>query len=774
MNFRKLNAGWLLLLLLESAYFLFLGATHRLVRGHDGFQYFTFQYYFLNNAVISGEIPQWMPFMCHGTIANLWYAVQASPLQQLFLLIGTSLKEINFLSLFYANFFFDEMVLATGIWLLSGKYFCHRGARFFSTVAALGSSIWMDQPWYNLHFYNALPLIFYFGHCFLDERQWRYFFLAGNLLAVQMLGNLPYFLPVQAFVIAVYFAAFMSIRRETLKDWNLNASFILRGLVVVACLAFIFASMYALLKFGIEDVVNYNFGRTTQGKTSVVSFLSYASNLSYKSWTELLLGVSPGMDYTLYVGVLSLVFLLPALVSSRRQERWALVLLIVALLVLTKSAYFAYLIQFFWPMMNFFRHLSLINPMIRLFLCLLAGFGFEALVAGGISERMRRCMALLLGGIFLLHVACLARTTWFADHAKFLTGPRLYFCSAALDPQWFIPCLVFSALCAALGALALRADFRKSQRAIQFLLALQLLDLGSYKIFTTLEKTFVLNDVQYALNRFQPMPYAMRRTDRYLENPRVKPIWQDLLALKERQQNYSSVYWTTESYVFMDPLASIYRTDLWMLPFDDLLRALWKQKLRDLEHFPPGISDSRILEFPSDSEACLSVAGHYQKIQLFDGAFVVPHEEDLAKSMVSDTFNAQSLLVTSLPKNAPALPAWNPGASVSDHRLKGSCSVREFTANTLTLAVRVDPASHPISPWLFCSEVWDRGWKASVDGKSVPLYKAFLAYRAIPIHEGLNLIHFRYEKIPVTWLTYGFCVNATFWVVGICFLECAF
>src|SRR3972149_4458922 len=36
---------------------------HRVPSGHDGFQYFTIQYYFLNNAIQAHEVAQWIPYM---------------------------------------------------------------------------------------------------------------------------------------------------------------------------------------------------------------------------------------------------------------------------------------------------------------------------------------------------------------------------------------------------------------------------------------------------------------------------------------------------------------------------------------------------------------------------------------------------------------------------------------------------------------------------------------------------------------------------------------
>ncbi|MCI0405006.1 MAG: hypothetical protein L0209_02855, partial [candidate division Zixibacteria bacterium] len=63
---QKIDSGrflFLIVVLLQAAFLLYNVIQKRMATGHDTFQYLTLQYYFLNNAVFSGEIAQWMPFM---------------------------------------------------------------------------------------------------------------------------------------------------------------------------------------------------------------------------------------------------------------------------------------------------------------------------------------------------------------------------------------------------------------------------------------------------------------------------------------------------------------------------------------------------------------------------------------------------------------------------------------------------------------------------------------------------------------------------------------
>src|SRR4051794_7272178 len=89
--------GFPLILVLHLACTVWLVADRRMMIGHDGFQYFTLQYYFLNNRVMTGEIPQWIPYLAHGSGATPHYSIQASPLQNVLLLTGLVPQSANFL-----------------------------------------------------------------------------------------------------------------------------------------------------------------------------------------------------------------------------------------------------------------------------------------------------------------------------------------------------------------------------------------------------------------------------------------------------------------------------------------------------------------------------------------------------------------------------------------------------------------------------------------------------------------------------------------------------
>ncbi|TFG35107.1 MAG: hypothetical protein E4H47_02340, partial [Parcubacteria group bacterium] len=366
---------FLLILLIEAGIFLYLIRGQWIVGVHDGFQYFTLQYYFLNNVVNYGEVPQWIPFMAHGTLATWWFFIQGGILQNVLLISGSLFQGVNFLPLFYAGIFIDELLLLAGVWLLGRRFFASPFTVFFVTLSIQGSCIWLLQPWWNFHFYYAVPLILYFIHLFLDSGRWRYYFLAGNLLFMQSLGNLPYFLPVTSSVIFLYFLFFFALNcKETwprIKAIKFGWSFVSATLLIIL----LFIALYVATNFGTDQLLNYSM-RSPDRSIALDVFLNYGGKLSWKAWSELFMGVSPALDYTLYIGILCVPFILLGLMFNTNKQNAHFFLAVIILLLFSLGTFVSVFFYYCWPMMDYFRHLALVSTIIKVFLCFLAGFGF--------------------------------------------------------------------------------------------------------------------------------------------------------------------------------------------------------------------------------------------------------------------------------------------------------------------------------------------------------------------------------------------------------------
>ncbi len=114
--------------------------------------------------------------------------------------------------------------------------------------------------------------------------------------------------------------------------------------------------------------------------------------------------------------------------------------------------------------------------------------------------------------------------------------------------------------------------------------------------------------------------------------------------------------------------------------------------------------------------------------------------------------------------SAPAVP----DGIGSNSRLNLSYEVRRFDANNLTLEVHNNSGR---GGWLMYSDVWNPGWSAKVNGNSVSVRCADLAYKAVPIVAGENWVEFHFA-IPWFSLVAGlFAVNAAAWVIALAWMS---
>lgn len=732
---------------------------------HDALQYLTAQYYFLNNSIVSGEVPLWLPFMMQGSSTATWvFGTQGSLLQHALLLAGDLLPRIPFLPLFYGGLFADTLLFLTGVWLLARRFFRSAQTAFVVTVSAAGSLVWVEQPWFNFHFVFAVPLILHCLHSLLETGRWRYLTLAASLFALQLVCNLPYFAPVISLVIFLYCIFYAAVNlRDIRQQWSLlrwGPAF----WTALASALVLLATVPALLKIGTEEIVLYGFGRSADGTTPLPHFLTYGGSWGGLKWIELALGVSPGRDYTLYMGILGASFLLVGLLNLRRRCLHFLLLALV-MLGFSMGTWIATFFYYTWPFMKFYRHLALTTCFIKLCLCFLAGLGFETLFLQGRILRIRILLAALWGLLGILLFGLASNPSW---NERIFSPP--FFSEVVLEGEPLYGGLARTgcvALAASLFCMApgLRPDLTSRWRrgvAVYFL-ALHLLDLYSYKFLDAFSKTSPLKVASGELVRFQPLPYPHRRAP-LTEGGNSR--FGHLRALPIRGQ----ISHFMQSFMFQDEPGSSYRSDYSQKLLNQLMKAFWGQPLQDDRNPPAGYVRGRGVIFPFKPPAALKIAGVQEdKIQFFSEAHLVRSEEILAGILRDPSFGGD-LLFLLIPQGSGSLPrttAWAAQRSLSSNqRLRVPYRIERFDSNHLELVLETPP---PEPGWLYYSDVWHPFWKATVDGEPVPVLRANLAYKAVPIGPGARRVHFHFRSPTLSLLQRLVGLNAFFWLVLLLF-----
>jgi hypothetical protein len=758
---------------LETSFLLGLVAIRRLPREHDGFGYFGVQYYFLNGAVTGGEIPQWIPYMTQGTVANWWYATQGNLFQNGTILLAPwlpALRSVNFLHLFYLGIWIDVLLLVVGTWLLARRFFSSSATAFFTTAAVAGPCIWMHQPWFNFHFLYAIPLMLELVHRFLDRGSWWYLLLAVNLLALQTIGNLPYFVPMTALVLCLYFALYGLFNPRELIDALRRLRWGVPFAATVALGVGSLAAAHLILQAGTEEIANFNPGRGTDARVQLETFLVYGGEITKRKWAEIALGISPSLDHTLYMGMLAVPLLIAGCCFGIRRKSAHLLVLAGLLLLFGTGGFVAAQAYRWWPLMPYFRHIGLTGSLARLFLCFVAGCGFEVLfvrpreVEGkglyAAAGLLAAAMVVLAGALFWL-AARPSHAQWVLGAMRTEMPTRSY----ATNPPTFLTIddpvvlrhrLLLSAslalACAAL--LAARNRLRVvGRRPVLVVVALVLLtgDVYLFKCNETRLRSVSLPRQDLSLTAFQEMPYRPRRiTSFFAPDPRVAMLMRDIA--------FSGVqHWSTNPFVFVDEAGSSFRADHWLLPLDKLMRTYWGQDVNDRSRPPAGFTAYRSVEFPLRSPAARKLTGvDAEKVQFFRKAYF-RHDETATAALLADPRYRGDVLFLSAAAGEEETPA--PARLDGDDRVDLAYAVERFDANNLELTVS-NTAGAPV--WMLFSDVWHPRWRATVDGRAVPVRRADLAYKAVELPPGQSRVHFRFH-IPA--------VSSLYVLIGLCSLA---
>ncbi len=768
---------FLVLVLLEYAFIVYLIGGKRLVGGHDAFYSFPILYYFYNNIVASGEVPQWIPYLTHGTTSTWFQVINGTTgiLHTALFPIAGFLKNVNFLTIFYSGIFVDRMLLLTGTWLLGTKFFKSSYTRFFVCSCVMGSTVWMMQLYFNFYFFFSLPLILYFFHEFLKKAQWRFLFAAINLFLIQIIGNVAYFIPVLSLAIFLYCLLYCLLNVDELASlW----SRLKWGKGFWICLIYTLIALAAMEFFLLcakdPRFVNLRDGATQGGQIALDAFLTYAGNMDFLKWQELFAGVSPATDYTLFIGFVSLPLFLMGFLYQFNRKNVHFTIITLILLCFSMATVVSTLFYYIWPLMKYYRHLALVTPLIKIFLCFIVGFGFEDVFidyrATWQKNRFSRYVMILF---LVVLVAAVKEVAFFAADSKQagvwvlnFIGKYLPHVEKVLHPDFLTSRLGDSAIqllvVVIFFAVILLLDWKRYQKyVLLFVLVFHVNDIYGYYFLELNLRTLPVTAQEYQSFHFTKVEYPKRRSAFFdLKNPRESILNRTVLD--------GVLYWTIYPFILEDQLQTRYCTEHWQKSFDHFMRSYWGQKLNDQQTPLKGYVGKRILV--PQQPALFKIAGVSEdKIQFFSNAFLINDEQEIANLISDPAYTGDILFLSDLVKTADqrvSLVAWDKSLPLStDFRLSVPYDVTRFDANHVELTVN-NPRPDPV--WLFYSDVWHPGWRAEINGKSAKVFQADLAYKAVNLPPGNNQVHFFFKSGLVSWLTFFWGLNCWLWV-GIIF-----
>lgn len=369
---RRARALLLVVLALTAFQFLFLIADRRLPLGHE-----TGSLYRLQQSFASGREAQsgWA-----------WFE-QGTLLQNVVLLVAPLLAGSSFIPFFHLGMFVEELILLLGVWLLGSRMFRTVQARFVVAVAALGSCLWIDHAAVNLLAFSALPLVLYLLHEFLEKKSRPALFLAGLLTILQTMGRPPAFALLVPAAAALYWIGYAVLYRYPLRERLREISW--SGKDAIGLVALLVPTIV---------IAATAFERSASGGSFTLGgLLAVAGLRNPLEYLDVLLGLSPSLDATVFCGFFTAAFALVALVDAGLRPSLRLAGFVVAGLL--ALALLAMLSAALLPMPLPTRPTPG-TALVRLVLVFLAGFGFEKRspkAAGGAARGLLAASAAIAG-----------------------------------------------------------------------------------------------------------------------------------------------------------------------------------------------------------------------------------------------------------------------------------------------------------------------------------------------------------------------------------------
>jgi hypothetical protein len=758
------HLGWIALVLLIGMEVLFLLADimgHRLGCSDTRVAFFN-QFYRFNALVEYGQIPLWTPFMTQGLTMSFFYVLGgAGFLFDAMLLMGGLLKHFDFLVLFQTAYLFIAFPFLIGVWLLSGRYFTLLSARVFVMLCvASGFIIYTQGFWLN--FMYMVPLVLWLLHRFMDSGRWRWLFMAGYVYLTCIATSNLYLVPVSSLFVVTYFFADMLCRREYYASRFAALTFgrsfwaCIAGIGMIAALLF----MYVYLARD-PSTVSGSFMRNVDGSVSLAGFLQYAANTNLAKWNELILRVSPALDFTLYMGMFALPCVLAALIFSRRCEArvWAWLTLVVFLLSI--GSFLAVVLYFFWPLMKFYRHLCLLSPVVKLGLCFLAGFGFEAIF----SEELRQKQDARLRGAFFIVSAIIftgigiflkemildgGLREWIVGNM--VTAGLPFYTIDQLKPDLYPPMFLAFALAFICVGMVIVRDARTLFMVSLLWLTFQAADIYHYRFMQRQLRTEQLNDDILRSIRWGALPWRdTRNPSSWTEDGRMEII-------RALSRNYP-VYNMVGNFVWRDYVFTDVRTDQWQQALDYYLRAYMRMPFD-----APGLVNARTPNYLNykmgDAAASKISAVTMAKVQVFEKAYYVSSPEAAAACLTHPQYAGDVIILSAYdghPVRGRKDDPLDEGALAENKRFPAAYQVKLFSPNEVIIEVE-GPSDR--TSWLLYSDVWHPHWRATVNGAAAPVYAANLAYKAVELKPGKNLVRFYFDAPALMFFHWLFAIFA--------------
>ena len=780
------------LVLVLSVLRFYLVMDKRIPMGHDTFQYLQLQYtLFFNEPALNKTVPQWLPFMTHGTVSNFWLTFSQGIFISIIVPIASFLKHINFYSIFQTGLLFDELILLFGCVALAKRYFKSVAATLFVASSIVFTTISSTQIWWDFHLLYLFPVTLYCFDRAFRETSAKYLFLACLFSVGMMLGNPPYCAPLFAFTMVVFgLSIWFFLPRQTsvcLKQFV--SSFKLRHLLAIIIPCMLLLIIFLFMKHGTADIISHNSKRTADWQVSGLrDFLNYGENVNLSKYLELVSRGTNNLDNTVYAGLLIMPFALLTFIRVRSRLSYAFGTTALIMVLFSAGIIIPVIFYYTFPLAKYYRHIGLIAPLTKLFIVFYAAFGFDRF------WQALKCLRKKTDDLFfaeakvyliILIMSMLLILSFISF--QWLGGFRIFNFPGSLGPLKIINQLYLSAeqisrlmtqlmFISGLFSILLIAMlwWPKKATLIGFIfISLHLIDVASFKAEHEIKRLPRVDKEIVSLFDIYDYSFSYNRNQNYLSNARFTKMKPFLFLDDKKPFNpnrpasgtakYGVQYWSIDSFLFFDAVSHIFAPQRWLKGVDVFYR-VW---------VPASKRSPAYAGFPiPQSTAFKNLCGYGSpKLQLFSKIHILPNEDDVAEVLGNPDFQGNILLTSSpsseFEKNStPAIIGSKDDIELkaNERIVETNISVQEFSFDKLRLQVNNETESGAV---LYYADAWHPKWRAYVNGKPSFVLKTSLAYKSVIIPPGTSDVRFEFGDTLS-----GFLFNAMI-TIGI-FVFCGF
>lgn len=683
---------------------------------HDTLLTFEAFHFFYNEFFFYNELPQWIPFGAFGIQSFYFLHDYLSPSNYLVGFTGWALGIRDALTLFNVSLLLDQVVLLAGVYLLSLRAFRHRSSVLFVCLTVIGSTVLVNQIWFNFRMFYMLPIIAYLFVRFFSREGLSYLLLSAVLFVVSLFGNLAYSAPVALLSAGCVFAVLLKANFDGWREYCRIRSMpdgIASGVCLLLFLTAAFAFHYQT-KHAVDYLESQFVGRDPNDFTvDIQTFLTYGGEIGLEKFKSLIIPpLNSAKDVMLYFGLVPLLFLPVGMKRNSKKPLWKatfFLLVLFGVFSLGDRTPLAGILYYSFPLMKYYRHIGLTAGIYLFALPFLAGFGFDELLNKVKAAGNGRSPAVFFGILAppaLVYLGCFTFLIALRGMIK-PSGVDLDMEAAALKYLGGYAAVVSFVLA---GVILIRRKLERSTFVSAVVLTCLLLQMTAYQAMVAVKYYFITWYEKPALQ-------AVADVNQYGFVPRrttFPPETRSGNVVRITNVPYYENYFYLYSLLQWDPCLSHLYLFFVNKGVADVIRAQGGDVKSRCES-----TEQLLYNAPNDMFGCRT-----SKLRVEDGS----------------------------------------------GRNAGSVEVTQFRANRLDATTTV---RDPDGALLYYADALQPGWKAFVNGNEEPVLRAYGAFKAVRLPGGTSTVSLVYDNSPMVLAS---SIMATFGGGSVFFLLlcCAF